>query len=287
MKVVPVVVGIPTYSRGLRVAETLMRVLEADPAPAEVMVHIDASTGQLEPLLREQFPSVRVISSQGHVGPGGGRHRCLQAASAPYFVSFDDDSWPLHRDFFGKVVKIFDRRPDAAILAASIQFPARSTMQHPRYERIVSDYTGCGYAIRTEAYRQTTGHIDRTPPYGIEEVDIAMQLHAQGWNILECSDLQVFHDTELTHHKQPDIVAGVVQNVALRAFLRYPVCLWPRAVLQLANVVLDELQRRRFAGLASGIVGIPATLYRYASYRRPIPSEKIRSYFELRLPTAS
>lgn len=282
MNVAPVSVGIPTYGRGVRVLETVEHILQCDPQPAEIIVHVDQSTGQLEHELLARFPSLRVLSSRNRVGPGGGRHRCLLVAAQQLFASFDDDSWPLHRDYFAEVIKIFALYPRVAVLAASIH-SVSSLVEAPKSAvKPAIDYIGCGYAIRVDAYHQTSGHIDRYCPYGFEESDIALQLHALGWSILQCCGIRVFHDTRYAHHRRPEIVAGVIQNAALLPFLRYPKRLWPRAVLQVGNTVAFMIKQRRFTGLMDGILGIPATLVQYAQCRGQLPAKKILSYLNAR-----
>src|ERR1039458_6891032 len=167
MKPAPVSVGIPTYARGLRVLKVLEHLAGCDPQPAEIIVHVDQSDGQLERELTNCFPSVRVCSSPRRIGPGGGRHRCLQAAAQPYFASFDDDSWPLDRDFFAEVVTLFERHPRAAGLAALVYFPDEAQPEREAGVATATDFAGCGCAVRVEAYRQTAGYIDRPWAYGI------------------------------------------------------------------------------------------------------------------------
>jgi GT2 family glycosyltransferase len=282
VKLAPISVGIPTFGRGLRMAETLEHLAACDPPPAEIIVHVDQSDGRLERELKTRFPQLRILSSAKRVGPGGGRHRCLLAATQPFLVSFDDDSWPTDRKFFSEVARLFELYPRAAILAASIYYPDQPRPECVPDVKIVTDYTGCGHAIRLSAYIQTAGYIDRQCAYGIEEVDLAMQLYSLDWAILECGSLRVFHDSQLSHHSKADIVAGRVQNVALMAFLRYPAQLWPRGLLQLGNVIFNMIKRRRFAGLGEGLLGIPVTLFRYTSCRRQLPAAKIRSYLNAR-----
>lgn len=282
MKPAPVTVGIPTFGRGLRVVETLTRLTHCDPPPAEIIVHVDRSDGEIERELALRFPKLRLLSSPDNVGPGGGRHRCLLACTQPFFASFDDDSWPLDNDFFAQVITLFESHPRVAVLAASIYSAGEPVQERAPEVEIVSDYTGCGYAVRTDVYHQTVGHVDRSCGYGVEEVDLAMQLHALEWTILRCRSLRVFHDTQLSHHASAEVVAGTVQNVALRAYLRYPVSLWPRALLQLCNIVWFMLRMRRFAGLGRGLWGIPVVLRHHASRRRLLPADKIRSYLNAR-----
>ena len=278
MNPAPISVGIPTFARGQRLFRTLEQLAVCDPPPAEVIVHVDQSDGKLEQALRRTFPAVRVLSSHARVGPGGGRHRCIEAASQPLFASFDDDSWPIDREFFAEVETLFREHPQTAVLTASIYCRGDAPPARSCDLSVVQNFHGCGHAMRVCAYRQTTGYIDRPWAYGIEEVDVAMHLHALGWTILGCGNLRVLHDTQLEHHSTPDIVAGTVQNVALRVFLRYPIALWPRGLLQVGNVVRDLIKRRRFAGLSRGLLGIPRTLYRFRGQRKELPADRIRSY---------
>src|SRR5215470_7007395 len=100
---VPVAVIIPTYNRGSAVLSILEKIESCDPRPAEIRVHIDLADGDLERELSRRFPGIEILTSPTRLGPGGGRHRCLLSCNAPYAVSFDDDSYPVDRDFFSQV----------------------------------------------------------------------------------------------------------------------------------------------------------------------------------------
>jgi GT2 family glycosyltransferase len=271
-------VGIPTWARGNRVLETIRRIEACDPQPAEIIVHVDQSNGELEKELRATCPNVRLISSPRRVGPGGGRHRCLQAATQPIFASFDDDSWPVDRDYFAEVERLFAALPDAVLLTAQVFHQGESCPERRDGRQRVRDYIGCGYAVRVDAYRRTTGHLDRACPYLFEEVDVALQLGALGGELWYCHGLRVFHDTRLAHHQNPEIVAGTIQNAALLAWLRYPVLLWPYAALQLANVVRSMIRFRRWRGIVPGLIGIPRTVWAYRGARRSLDAASVWRY---------
>ena len=281
---VPITVGIPTYSREECVFQPIERILACDPVPAEIIVHIDASDGVLEQKLARSFPSVKVITSPNRVGPGGGRHRCLQAASHEVFASFDDDSWPVDADYFARLMKHVQNSPEAACFATVVA--QRSDAMPPVVESsvIVVDYTGCGYALRTSVYRSLSGFVDRPTAYGLEEKDLAMQLHSAGYKIMMCHDLRVCHDTDLAHHSHPEITSATIQNAALLTWLRYPLTLWPYGALQYANVIWFMLSKGRLAGIASGVLGTPASLWRYRHLRQPLPALSIISYRRARKP---
>ena len=281
---VPITVGIPTYSRGERVFQPIERILACDPAPAEIIVHVDASDGVLEQKLAQAFPSVKVISSPHRAGPGGGRHRCLLAGRHEVFASFDDDSWPVDADYFARLIKHVQDSPEAACFATVIAQKNETIPPLRETSEVVTDYTGCGYAVRASVYRTLSGFVDRPTAYGLEERDLSLQLHSIGQKTKMCHDLRVFHDTELTHHNRPEITAATIQNAALLAWLRYPISLWMYGALQVANVIWFMARQKRFAGIASGLWGIPASLWGFRHLRRPMPRLGILSYLRSRQP---
>jgi GT2 family glycosyltransferase len=283
---VPISVGIPTWARGERVLGTIERLLACNPGPAEIIVHVDATDGVLERALATRFPAVRVLSSDHRVGPGGGRHRCIQASTQPVFVSFDDDSYPLDEDFFAEVVRLFALYPDTALLAAMITHPWEKPAPKNGVTELVVEFTGCGWAVRRQSYLACPGFVDRPLAYGVEELDLGLQFHAGGFGIRRTNSLRAFHDTTLSHHRNPQQAAAAIQNVALLAWLRYPWSMLGRAVLQMGNMIVDQLRRGRWRGLPAGVLGIPGVLWRFRHLRRPCPAKVVRAYLaRRRLPT--
>lgn len=278
-----VTLGIPTYQRGDKVLQALRQVMACDPAPAEVMVFLDGGKDAgLQRRLHAEFPAVKLLSSSTRLGPGGARHRMLQSASQPWFVSLDDDSWPVDPDFFSRLGRHIDAADGVAVLAAVIHHRGQEMPEPAGWVRQVSDYTGCGHAMRVAAYRDATGYIDRPNAYGLEERDVALQLHAAGWHVRRCGDLRIFHDTSLGHHREPALVAATVENAALLAWLRYPVALWPYGLLQYANVIRFMIGRCRIKGLVRGLLNTPREIWRHRRLRRPLPWDGVWSYLRLR-----
>lgn len=279
---VPITVGIPTWARGERVVDTLERVMNCSPCPAELIVHIDASDGRLDQILSARFPLIKVLTSKHRVGPGGGRHRCLVASNQPVFVSFDDDSYPLDRDFFSEVENLFSAHGDTALLAAQITHPWEILAPKTgRFEPAV-EFTGCGWAVRRASYLACSGFVDRPYAYGIEELDLGLQFHAAGFGVRRAGSLRVYHDTNLSHHRNPRQTAAAIQNVALLAWLRYPWPLAGLAMLQVANMTVDQMRRGRWRGVPGGLLGIPTAIWGFRRLRRPLPKPKVRSYLASR-----
>lgn len=279
---VPIAVIIPTYNRGMAVLSVLEKIQACDPQPLEYWVHVDAADGELEKELTRRFPNVCILTSASRMGPGGGRHRCLLACTTPYAVSFDDDSYPVDSDFFLRVEQLFSEHTKAAIFGATVWH--RNEPQRARTQRIVSapSYIGCGYAIRLAAYRQVRGYLARSIPYGMEECDVSLQLLDAAWQIYEAGELRVFHDTELKHHSSPEITAGTVANVALYAFLHYPLMAWGWGVLQLANKIVYCVRMGRIRGILSGLAGIPGDCLKHRRYRKPVPRQTLKRFLDCR-----
>jgi GT2 family glycosyltransferase len=280
--IAPVTIIIPTFNRGTAVISIIERLQLCDPRPEAILVHIDSNDGRLESELNRRFPDVIVLTSSIRRGPGGGRHRCLLACKTPYAVSLDDDSYPVDPDFFSVVERLFRERPEVALLEANVWHRNEPIKPRTGNWRSIPTYIGCGYAIRVEVYRAMRGHLDRPVPYGMEELDVALQLFVAGWQMMKAEELRVFHDTELKHHRSAEITAGSISNVALYGFLHYPVKAWGLVVAQLGSKVFYCVRTGRFGGVLSGLLQIPGDCYRNRMHRRPIPWETLKKYLEFR-----
>jgi GT2 family glycosyltransferase len=277
-----VAVVIPTYNRGIRIFETLRRIKSCDPPPDEIWIHVDAADGKLEVQLNHEFPFVQILTSKTRLGPGGGRHRCLLACSADYAVSFDDDSYPVDADFFKVASAIFRKNPRIAVLEAQIWQRDEPEIDRNCQLKRTSTFTGCGNAMRVSAYRALPGYLSSPVPYNIEETDFALQLFDAGWQIYKSGELRVFHDTTLVHHQQKEIIAGTISNVALFAFINYPIILWPYGILQLINIVLFCIRDGRLSGILRGLAEVLPRCYRHRYDRRPLPVRAIVRYLRAR-----
>jgi GT2 family glycosyltransferase len=277
---VPLAVVIPTYNRGTAVLSVLEKIEACDPRPAEIWIHVDLSDGILEQDIKDRFPYVRVLTSPTRLGPGGGRHRCLQACTTRYAVSFDDDSYPVDRDFFNIVEQLFLKHARVAIIEANIWHRHEPKKARSDSSFAIPSYIGCGCAVRLAAYRQVRGYLPRPVPYGMEEMDVSLQLFEAGWQIIRSESLRVFHDTELKHHTSPEITSGSIANVGLLAFLHYPLIGSGRAFLQVANKITYCIRVGRFRGICWGLISIPGLCYRYREHRKPMAWKTLKRFLQ-------
>jgi len=138
------------------------------------------------------------------------------------------------------------------------------------------------YALRRAARILPAYYVPLPVAYGMEETDLALRLHSRGGRILSSSWLRVFHDTDLQRHAEPHVTAGSIANLALLAYLRYPVSLWSIGAWQCANRVLWLLRHGRHRGIWRGLTMIPAHLRAHRRFRLTVSNRAVRSYLALR-----
>jgi GT2 family glycosyltransferase len=278
----PISVVIPTYNRTETLHKTLRQIRLCRPVPSEIIIHIDAGDNQTEDFLCSKYPDIRILKSDQRVGPGGGRNKLSCAASSEFVASFDDDSYPVDTDYFARLVQAFEDNPTAGVLGAVIAHRGEAIPSSNDGTSYMADFTGCGCAYRRVAWDQTAGYLPRQIAYGIEEVDLSLQLLGEGWEIIRVNNLRVRHDTKLEHHEDPAVTAGAIANKALLVYLRYPLRYLGWGLAQYFNLIRWYIQAGRGAGIGRGLAQTPSTLWQHRHLRNPVAPEVIRLYRRLR-----
>lgn len=273
---------VTAYERIDQTVNTLRIIESCTPKPDEILVHVDDNRIECESAIRNAFPHVTVLMSGERVGPGGGRNKLIGAAHHDLVASFDDDSYPIDSDYFGRALHLFDRFPDAAIAGATLYHAGEAIALDEQKAQWTADFSGGACVFRREAFLDAGGYVPLPIAYGMEEADLALRLHANGGKILSTSWLRVFHDTDLARHAEPHVTAGSIANLALLAYLRYPVALWSIGVWQCAKRVLWLLRHGRRRGIWRGLTMIPGHLRAYRGFRLTVSNRAVRSYLALR-----
>jgi GT2 family glycosyltransferase len=261
---------------------TLHVIQSCVPAPDEVLVHVDANQVECERTVREAFPNVCVMRSTDRVGPGGGRNKLMNATQSDFVASFDDDSYPIDSDYFARALTLFEKFPDASVVCAALYHTGESIGLDEQRAQWTADFSGGASVYRRSAFLEAGGYVPLPVAYGMEEVDLALRVHSRGGKILTSHWLRVFHNSDLRHHADPRVTAGSIANLALLAYLRYPVSLWGIGIGQCANRLLWLLRHGRRRGILKGLTMIPAHLRAHRQYRLPISKKALRSYLALR-----
>jgi GT2 family glycosyltransferase len=275
---------VPACQRVRELRETLHRIQSCRPAPAEILVHADGSDSSVLDMVRLEFPTVRLVSSDCLLGPGGSRDRLVREAFHNWIANFDDDSYPLDADYFEAVRQAVEASPDCAVFSAITlhdqDVDPSSTCTVKRSE--IPVFSGCGCIYNKTWYERTRGYVPVPVAYGMEEVDLSLQLHALGAVILETPQLRVYHKDPYATPPSDNVLAYSIANIALLGYLRYPVILWPLVPLQLLSRIVWAVRRGWTAGLRQAFCIIPRHLRRYTSYRMPLPALSVLSWLAKR-----
>jgi GT2 family glycosyltransferase len=273
---------VTAYERIDQTLATLRVIQSCVPKPDELLVHVDANQFKCEEAIRNAFPNVRILRSKDQTGPGGGRNKLLKAAQFQFVASFDDDSYPIDSDYFDRALRLFERFPDASVICAALYHTGEAIGLDDRRAQWTADFSGGACIFRRSAFLEAGGYVPLPIAYGMEEVDLAIRLHSRGGRILTTPWLRVFHNTDLKRHGDARVTAGSIANLALLAYLRYPVSLWVVGVGQCANRLLWLLRNGRRQGIWKGLTMIPAHLWANHHYRLPLNKKAVRSYLALR-----
>ena len=279
---VPMTAIVTAHRRVHDVLNTLRVLHDCEPRPAEIIVHVDAGERGCADAIAASYPGIQIIVSADGVGPGGGRNRLVAAARHELVASFDDDSYPLDRDYFARLVDLFRQFPDAAVVDSHVFHLNQRIEPDTAKAEWVADFSGGGCAYRRAAFLETGGYVPLPTAYGMEEVDFGLRLHAGGGRVLRSGRLRVFHHTDRSHHGDPAVTSASIVNIALLTYLRYPWTLWAVGAAQCVNRMQWLLRHGRRRGVLGGLAAIPATLARYKRHRQPLPSRSVRSFLALR-----
>ncbi len=279
----PVTVVIPTYERVAPLTATLAHVRACNPAPAQIIVHVDNGDRSTAAALNDLAgPDLKVLYAQSRQGPGGGRNRAIAAARHEIIVSLDDDSYPVDADFFARVLALFGEYPQAAVIGTAIFHRGEAIAADERRVQLAPDFVGCGCAYRRTAFLATHGYQPIALAYGVEEVDMALQLHDQESTILASPWLRIRHETDRQHQINAAVTAAHIRNTALLAWVRYPLELTPLGMAQVGSRVWWSVRNGRFNGVLTGLITIASTIWRFRRQRAPVRKETVAKYRKLR-----
>jgi glycosyltransferase involved in cell wall biosynthesis len=282
IKILPISVVIPTYKRTIQLEKTIKKIYTCDPLPAEIIIHIDAGDSETEIFISRLFPEILLVSSHTTQGPGGGRNIAIDKANHEIVATFDDDSYPIQKDYFFRLVSLFAKDPLIAVIESTIYHRFEKKPTEVYEHKICNIFTGCGVAYRKSMYQIIGGYIPINPAYGIEEADFSIRSKVFPYLFIRSSWLTVYHDTLLDHHDSVINNSAALSNLGLLVYLRYPLKMWPYGILQILNRFIWSLQNKRFRGLIKGIFEIPIKCVKFRKYRKTLHISVIVQYLHKR-----
>ncbi|MBN8420535.1 MAG: glycosyltransferase family 2 protein [Verrucomicrobia bacterium] len=274
----PVTAIVPACRRPEKLLETLRRIQACRPAPAEILVGVDGGAPVIVDAVRAFDPGIRILTSNKLLGPGGSRNELLAAAASELVANFDDDSFPAHPDYFGRVMGLAEHFPTAAMFSAASHAQEWQSLDFQR----IAVPSGCGCVFRRSWFQRTRGFVPLPIAYNMEEVDIGLQLHALGGMIVHDPLLRVLHDNVPKKEVDANINAHVLANTALFSYLCFPAWLWPVGALSVLNRLVLLFRWGWTAGILEGLRMLPDYLQKHKQDRREINGSSVFSWLLLK-----
>jgi glycosyltransferase involved in cell wall biosynthesis len=262
---VAISVAIPAFGHAASLRQTLERIAACVPLPSEVLIHADGGWQVPAEVLAELPFAVNVLASAQRLGPGGGRHRLILAASHDIIASFDDDSWPLDADYFARALALMQAFPKVAVLSPAVYLREKPPLPLLPEATLARSFDGSGSVIRRSMYLQLPGYVPVPAAYGVEEADLSLQIHATGFDILSSPWLRAWHDRPQADNRHT--ILPWIRNEVLLAYLRFPLVLQPLGWLRALRHVWRHRQELDWQPLLSTLAQSFPDALRYESHR--------------------
>jgi GT2 family glycosyltransferase len=253
-------ISIATKDRPEVVETTLRRLHAFGLGECEVLVCDDGSTPPLAPEALRLFPRGRLIRHAVACGQAIARNHLMKAATRPYVLQLDDDSYPVSGSF-EELLAVVRKQDDWLAMALPLEEPARGRRaQIPRHPAMpLRSFIGCAALLNRQAFLAIGGYaewIGRT----VEEDELSIRGYKRGVEVRGMGSVCIRHDvtnlqrnlagieyrsfqnwtaTWLRHAPFPEVVLRVVRlaGAAVSTMIRF--CR-SSAIRGFANGVFDR-----------------------------------------------
>jgi GT2 family glycosyltransferase len=210
---------IPNYNGAKLLRENLpsiLAALEKWGGEGELIVVDDASTDDSCPLLREEFPRVKLIVNASNVGFSRTCNAGMAAAGYPIAICINNDV-KVDAGLIEPLVKHF---ADAEVFAVTPSILAEregrnqgvvfalygkgfikggfAALDYNRGERLNLYATGACVAYDLAKFRELGGYAEIYSPYLFEDVDISYRAWKRGWKSIHEPGTKVYHYSSAT-----------------------------------------------------------------------------------------
>jgi glycosyltransferase involved in cell wall biosynthesis len=269
---VDVTIAIVTKDRRDELRNAVRSALEQE-GRVEVLVLDDGSSDGTASMVREEFPSVRVVRHADNAGVAVRRNDAAELARGPIIVSIDDDAVFTSPRTVADTLSAFDH-PRIAVVA----MPYIDVELDPAVRQRAPDADGCwvtsifratAYAIRRDVLLELGGYDGRVDQFG-EEWELALRLLDAGYVIrLGCAEPIHHHESPRRSWRRMDVLSR--RNEQLIAWTYFP---FPWNLISMAWYAVKGLRngvrvRRRWIAVVGTAAGLRACVAARRD-RRPI-----------------
>lgn len=220
-------VMITTRNRCADLKRTLEVLSVMNPQADEILITADGCTDGTVEMVRTSFPNCRLRENIPGLGSVPSRDAMLREADGDLVVSLDDDSYPVSPDFFRQVTRLFESRPEVAVMTFPELrddggfWPLSKTPECPGH--YVSAYPNGAAVMRRSAYLQTAGY-PLFFMHSYEEPDYAAQCYEHGMAVWFEPSLVIRHHFSSVNRNELQTHLLNARNELWSVWIRCP---WP------------------------------------------------------------
>lgn len=250
----------------------------------EVLVYDDASDDGTDKMVREEFPTVRLLRREQRAGLIVRRNEGFRDAMSNILVSLDDDAFLTGPTTLRRIVELFEKWPKTAAFALPYvepnALPNVTMMPLTSSDTELRGFIGCAHAIRRDIALQFGGYPELLVHQG-EERDMCIRLIDNGWDIRYADTAQIVH-LYSPLREQARVNHYGYRNAILFCWMRMP---FPECLGAAALTTLKLLRHRfSFSSLLSRLYSLSAGWFgawRFRSARAPVSRATFKKYYNL------
>ena len=284
-KSVQVGIGITTRDRWDVLAVTLSELRKKGYEHVETIVIDDGSKQPLPEPLRAAFPKVRFERVDRSLGLVVQRNRLAQMLSSTYYLSLDDDSFPVAGNM-NEAVNWLENHLSVAALAfhvvrADENIPSAETLGKPFP---VQYFIGCGHLLRREQFLELGGYLDRLH-YFSEEIDFCLKALLRGFSTYAYPAVVIRHNRTSAARNPAKAARYYMRNQAIIGLLYFPFPFFILRVLNCLCLFRNPEWNLHPASLLVGWLEAFVCAISWRNLRRPLSLNQFRAWKKLPLPT--
>ncbi len=168
----------------------------------ECIICDDGSIDKTSKFIKENYPSIQLISNPKSKGLIYSRNRLLNLTTAKYAISLDDDAHFITEHPLEIIESHFIENPNCGVIACRIFWGKQLPKQTETNEKIeqVNGFVGCGHIWNMKAWNDIPNYPDWFVFYGEEEF-ASFKLFKKDWKIQYHPQLFVQHRVEVKERK--------------------------------------------------------------------------------------
>ena len=277
-------IGITTRDRWDDIAITLSELRKGGYEDVETIVIDDGSRQSLPGTLRSEFPKVCFERVGRALGLVVQRNRLAKMLSTTYYLSLDDDSYPVAGDI-SKAITWLENHSSVAALALHVvekdeAVPSLDSLGDPFP---VKYYTGCAHLLRREQFLELGGYLDDLH-YFCEEVDFCLKALRQGFDTFAYPGVVVRHNRTPVARNSRKSARYYMRNQVILGLLYFP---FPFSILRIGGclrILTDPKTNSHPVRLLLGWLEALACGISWLKFRQPLSLAQFRAWKALPFP---